>query len=367
MFALAHGWLGAISSVFILVVASSGALLAFMGEMFLWQHGDMLRAEDVPNTPYLSASKITHAATTGYEKKFNIMGLLMPHSRVEEVETALVFGLPAGASSIDDLLMLSVNPWSGEYKGAFLLNKTFGHELIDFHHDLMLGDAGILIVSLLSVILIVMALSGVWLWWPRNNKYIWSKLKNITFSQSVKHTLFSVHSFAGVWLCLLILYFSVTGVGLAKPDWFDPLLTPASHKPRDTVAFNRVCDKPLSTEQVEGIASEQFPDSRLSVMFFPNQPNGPYMLNFFTGNDMNKREGDQRIFVHSTCYGVFESIELDQASTSTRLAGMMLSLHGGYSFGNIIGDILVLVTGLGLVLLCVSGLYVFCTRTLRLK
>ncbi len=44
----------------------------------------------------------------------------------------------------------------------------------------------------------------------------------------------------------------------------------------------------------------------------------------------------------------------------------MLSLHGGYSFGNVVGDLLVISTGLSLVFLSVSGIWVFFTRTLRL-
>ncbi len=42
---LTHGWIGAILALFVVLVAGTGASLAFMSEMFLAQYGDVLRAE----------------------------------------------------------------------------------------------------------------------------------------------------------------------------------------------------------------------------------------------------------------------------------------------------------------------------------
>lgn len=367
LLATAHGWAGAISALFIVLVAGSGTLLAFMGEMFLWQHGDMLRTSTQEGRPYASATQIIDAAVEGYAQPFQTMGILMPHTRVQEVETALVFGLPEGGKSEDDLVMLSADPWRVEYKGSFVLNNTFGHELIDFHHDLLLGDTGKFIVSIVAVLLVLMSISGLWLWWPKGLGNAWRKTKTPGRFKASKTYMFSLHGFTGFWLLLGVMYFSATGVGLSKPDWFGPLLTPVSHIPPNNQAFGQQCQNPLSIDKIEETAQQQFPHSRLSILFLPNQPNGPYMLNYMASDDINMREGDKRIFVHASCEGVYHIIDLSNESASTRAAGMMLSLHGGYSFGKILGDIFVLLSGLGLLLLSVTGIIVFLTKTLRIK
>lgn len=50
---------------------------------------------------------------------------------------------------------------------------------------------------------------------------------------------------------------------------------------------------------------------------------------------------------------------------SERVGAALLSLHGGYTFGGMLGDVLVILTGLGLALSAGSGTYIFFTRTLK--
>lgn len=81
--------------------------------------------------------------------------------------------------------------------------------------------------------------------------------------------------------------------------------------------------------------------------------------------DGNKLEGDGRVFVHASCKDVVHVEDLHLSETPTQLANMMLSLHGGYSFGKTFGDILVLLCGIGLIGLAGSGLYLFLTGFFR--
>ena len=85
---------------------------------------------------------------------------------------------------------------------------------------------------------------------------------------------------------------------------------------------------------------------------------------FSAPGDLNTLDGDFVAFAHTACSDVLYGSDMGRGSLSDRASAIMLSLHGGYPLG-ILGDILVIVTGIALVLLSGSGVYVFFTRTLR--
>lgn len=360
-----HRWLGAVSSLFILLIALSGTMLAFMGELFLLQHGEILHASPPSSkSEYATVETLIDSATDGYGSAFKTMGVLMPRTRIDKVETAIVFGLPAGTDSVDQLLMLSVDPWTAAYKGDFLLRHTFGHELVEFHHSLLLGEAGIVFVCVIALLLIVMCLSGLYMWWPRQGS-VWRKASTISFRGNLKRIVLSLHGLVGVWLSLLILFFSISGIATAKPGWFEPLLVAPTHEPPTTSEFEQTCDGIINVGQAQSSGESVFPERSLAFFFLPNRENGPYLLTYREMGDGNKLEGDGRVFVHASCKDVVHVEDLHLSETPRQLANMMLSLHGGYSFGKTFGDILVLLCGIGLIGLAGSGLYLFLTGFFR--
>ena len=46
--ALLHGWIGVFASLFIFLIAATGLALAFFGELFELQYGDIVMAKDGP-------------------------------------------------------------------------------------------------------------------------------------------------------------------------------------------------------------------------------------------------------------------------------------------------------------------------------
>ena len=361
---LLHGWLGGISAVFIILVAGSGAMLAFVGELFLAQYGDMLKATSpIANAQMANVTTLIESASKGYDNNFQAAGILMPHSRVQGIETAMVFVMPLGLQASEGIRMLSIDPWSAQYKGDFPLSGAFAHELIDFHHSLLLGNPGIIFVCILSILLIIFAATGLYLWWPQQNR-VWRKATTLNLRSGIKQICFSMHAWFGVWSSLLIIYFCLTGLALAKTQWFTPLLSTPTYAPPDSAGFKKVCDNNISPADAEIAGNQAFPNKSLAMFFLPNAVNGPYMLTYKSNDDNNKRDGDGRIFVHASCKGLVHIERAELAKTSIQATGMLLSLHGGYTFGKPFGAILVLFTGLSLVTLAGTGMVTFITRTL---
>jgi uncharacterized iron-regulated membrane protein len=363
LLSLIHGAIGVLLALFIIVVGGSGAALAFMSEMFMAEYDQVLRVEVEKTEPYADVDRLIAGAKEGFGRGLTTFGVFMPYTRIEDAETAIVFGLPEGSTrGLEDTWMISVDPWTGAYKGDFRLNDAFGYQLVDFHHELSGGEIAGVFVAALGLLLAAFALTGVWLWWPRGGS-AWRKAWPPDVRGGARRAWFRLHGWTGVWIGLLIVLFSLTGTGAARPDWFGPLLSELHEAPTDA-GFERVCEGQVTPGQAVRGAETKWPGRRLASLYFPFEPGKPYRMAFRAPGDLNTLDGDFVVFAHTACSDVLYGSDMGRGSLPDRAATIMLSLHGGYPLG-ILGDILVIVTGIALVLLSGSGVYVFFTRTLR--
>lgn len=357
---LIHGWLGAVAALFVILVGGSGALLAFMPELFVAEYGAMLRAPaPSPGARAADLDRIIAAARAGTREPIEMIGVLMPDSRVPGLEVAMAFGVPKDGGE-DQVTMLAVDPWSATYQGQFRLHDAFAHQTIDFHHMLLAGEIGGLLVSVLGLLLLAFVLTGLWLWWPRDGG-LWRKARRLDLRGGPRRALFALHGWSGVWAALLILFFSVTGTATAQPGWFG---LPALDETPPAV-FARQCSGTVSPGEAARAAQASVPGARLASVGLPGGARAPYRFGFKRGGDLDRIDGDLIVLAHASCTGVVQTIDTAARPAAEQAGKMMLSLHGGYSFGGLLGDLLVIVTGLMLVLSSLSGIYVFVTRTLK--
>lgn len=357
-----HSWVGAVVALFLVAVSLSGAALAFDAELFRLQYPylastDPARAASAP--PKVDA--MLAAARAGYGREFEPMGLFMPNSRVE-VDTAMFYGLRPGGTGLEDTVMIVVDPATNRYRGDFILDDAWGHQLIHFHHELFAGEIAAAFVAVLGLLLAAFALTGLYLWWPRHGP-VRRKARVPHLGGRPLGKWYRIHSWIGFWTAIPVLVFGLTGTAVSRPDWFGGLLaklpyeTPAELAP----AFARTCRSRVTPDQALATAQAALPGQRLATFGFAHE-NEPYRLTFKSNSPLDHVEGDTVAFVHATCPGVVRTAE---ASGARGVLGQLIfSLHAGRSFGPVLGDPLVLIGGLASALLAGSGVYVFVARHL---
>ena len=218
-----HAWIGAVAAPVLLLVCLSGAALAFDAELFRAQH-PFVRSVDGA-AARVAAPRVDAwlaAAKRGYGRSFQPLGLFLPDSRVE-VDTAMFYGLRSGAGGLEDTVILVVDPATGAYRGDFLLDSAWGHQLIHFHHQLFAGEVGAAIVALLGLLLAAFAATGLYLWWPRRGS-AWRKARPPHLSGRPLGRWYRIHGWIGFWSALPILFFGLTGTAASHSGWFGGLL-----------------------------------------------------------------------------------------------------------------------------------------------
>lgn len=357
LLALLHGWVGVFASLFVFLIAATGVMLTFFNEMFELQYGDLVRAEA---GPHAHVADLIEVAERDHVPGFETMGMFMPDTRVEGLETALAYGTEPGS---DEIVMISVDPTTAEYKGDFILHHAFAHELTDFHFSLLLGDWAMTFMAIIGILMILFTLTGLYMWWPRGSTRMRDKLLKVQTKGRFVPKLFNWHGLAGIWLGAFTLLFTVTGIGIVKPDWLGPALSQIDEPAAWDARFKEDCGDTITLRQAADQALAAFPDRNISGVNIVRGEEAKYVFSLRKVGDWNVRFGDAHAEVHARCASEMWATTLSEQNAPAIFGALLLTLHGGHIFGRG-AEISVIATGLALMLLSGSGVYVFFKRTL---
>lgn len=339
------------------MIAATGVALTFFNEMFELQYGDLVRAEA---GQHADVADLIEVAERAHIPGFEAMGMFMPDTRVEGLETALVYGTEPGN---DEIVMISVDPTTAEYKGDFILHHAFAHELTDFHFSLLLGEWGATFMAIIGILMALFALTGIYMWWPRGSTRMRDKLLKVQTKGRLVPKLFNWHGLAGIWLGALTLLFTVSGIGIIKPDWLGPALSQIDEPASWDARFKHDCGDAVTLRQAADQALAVFPDRSISGVNIVRGEEEKYIFSLRKPGDWNVRFGDAHAEVHARCADEIWATTLTEQNAPAIFGALLLTLHGGHIFGWF-AEISVIAAGLALMLLSGSGVYVFFKRTL---
>ena len=357
LIALIHGWIGVVASLFIFLIAATGLALAFFGELFEIQYGDMLLAE---NGQHRHIAEIVETAEKQHPPGFEALGMFMPDTRVENLETALVYGFEP---KNEEIMMVSVDPSNAEYKGSFNLHHSFAHEFNDFHFSLLMGEWAQMFIAVIGVLIIAFIFTGLYLWWPRGGTRMRDKLLNVRTKGKLIPKMFNWHGLSGIWLGALTLLLAITGIGLSEPEWLGPAVAQVDEPATWDARFKQDCGDTVSLRAAADQALAAFPGREISQVQIASGEENKYIFSLRGPNDWNVRFGDAHAEVHAQCEGEMWSTTLSEQNAPAIFGTLLLSLHGGHIFG-IFAELSVVLTGLALMILSGTGVFVFFKRTL---
>ncbi len=194
-----HFYAGIFSIPFVIILALTGAIYLFKPYYEHWQERDY-RGLHVTGEALAPNQQISAALSAIEGGKF--LSYRLPQAPDE----AVLIKVQADAN-----WMVFVNP----YTGAVLATERSDEQLMtivkNFHGELLLGDVGSILVELAACWAIVLIVTGLYLWWPRNAQgmagIIYPRLRagGRTFWRDI-------HAVTGIWISALALFLLVSGL-----------------------------------------------------------------------------------------------------------------------------------------------------------
>jgi uncharacterized iron-regulated membrane protein len=195
-----------------LVVVPFLMMLAVTGLVILWftaiapEYGDFLEVS--PGAAALSIADQEKAALAAY-----------PDGKIGQYIAPLDAEHPAlfRVDLADDARMLAVDP----YTGAVLRDRpqagTWNEFATAIHGELLIGDNGGIgdfVIEIAASLGLVMIVTGIFLWWPRNGATLGQVLVPRLTARG-RPFWKSIHATTGFWISLVLVFFLVSGLSWA--------------------------------------------------------------------------------------------------------------------------------------------------------
>ncbi|RYA22224.1 hypothetical protein CRU96_14230 [Malaciobacter halophilus] len=199
-----HSMLGIVSVLFLSIIGITGAFLSF--------------EKDITEFLNPKVYNINYKNKTAIDKKLLIQKIQKEHNlkvlaiRVySDPKKAFVLVTPPkeGATSKKKVLYY-INPYTGEITTS-LNARTFFLVNRYLHKDLMIGIIGKNIVAISTIILIILSLSGLYLYYKPLKYNIKSAMK-INFLAKGKRLYYKLHTVFGIYFLLAFLIMSLSGL-----------------------------------------------------------------------------------------------------------------------------------------------------------
>jgi uncharacterized iron-regulated membrane protein len=206
----AHLWLGLISGALIVFLGITGCILAFEKE--IRDVTDPYRFVEVQQKPVLPPSALIPVA----EKAMNRPAL------------GIEYGDPGKAVAVayydeTNYVLSFLNPYSGEVLKVKDMTRDFFRIVLDGHFYLWLPHhIGQPIVASATLVFVIMLISGIILWWPRNRAARKQRF-SLKFNMSFKRLNYDMHNVLGFYASWIAIFIAITGLVWGF-EWFSKSL-----------------------------------------------------------------------------------------------------------------------------------------------
>jgi len=263
-----HLWLGIGLAILLIPISLSGAAL-------VWHHH--LDALINPGRYAVTAgqslppSQLIERATSALERGFQPIVLRMPESEGWPATVSAREGRRGeGGGGRPRLVTVYLDPPTGRVLDAAEFRNSLIGFLHRFHENLTIPEySGRAIVGWSGVALLIIALSGIYLWWPRNGGF----LRGLRWTRGPALS-FNLHHLFGFWISIPLAVVSATGIYLGFPQQGRELLSsvaPMTPQQRGGFAAPLLPKPELGIDRAAELATGAVGGSTLAAIFAPTQ------------------------------------------------------------------------------------------------
>lgn len=262
-----HLYLGLVFGVIFLIVCITGMLLSFEKELTppLWPKEQRV---EVLKTRLPLDAIASEAKNIFPDKRLFRLEIFADPSRSYRIQ----YG-----SKKEKYWYAYINPYTGEVLSKGAQSERFFQKTLDLHRFLLIDKVGATITGISAIATLFLAISGIYLWWPKNKQLLKQRLK-IKLSASTKRKVWDFHAVGGFYAAFFLLIFTLTGLTWSF-DWYNQQffgVFGAKTKPVKEKVKNIVQEVPTGLSPLETIhqrVNSLYPDPGNILMTFPEKEN----------------------------------------------------------------------------------------------
>lgn len=235
LFGYLHLWLGLVAGIIVFISMIGAAIFVWEEELTHWYYAELIYADEQggeklpPSTLYKAVSK----AYPG--KEFTFMFAFKDPAKnyaIRSYKAAEKAGWtwPSGIEHYD---VVYINPYTGKVAGHIDKRKDWITLTRFLHQTLLLKyEVGTQVIGAAALIMIIQALSGLILWWPKNKKVLIQRLK-VKWKARFKRLNWDIHSVGGFYTYVFLIFFASTGLVWTYQWWNDGVYRLFGNDPKE--------------------------------------------------------------------------------------------------------------------------------------
>jgi uncharacterized iron-regulated membrane protein len=346
---LYHRWVGIVLGLWLVFQGLSGAAIAFRPELTRAFHAGATVEVTGPFRPLGELETVFRSNFPQYAKDY--VQLLYPETDTD----ALTFRILRRG---EQYAFVHVDQYAGTVSGHRTIWQSPLDLLFTLHEQLRWGTLGFTVNGAFAVSLLLMAITGVYLWWPRVGG--WKQVLRVRRRFGLRVMLYDLHRAVGTYA--FVMFFVIAAS--ASLTVFLPGIVQQLNLPFESLTAVRLKEKPsgekLPLHELVAIAEARFPGSRPNYVYPSFGDPNVTVVTFHEPATEDPRD-QSRVWINSfTGEAMLVRAALD-APPLRKFHVSMLSIHNGVAMG-MPGRVLVLIAGLCMPVLFVTGVWHYVKR-----
>lgn len=358
-----HRWLGFTSGIVVFIVSITGCIFCFHDEI-----KDITRSwrkVEYQDKTYIAPTILIEKAKEKIPMSTPSMVVYTGRERAAFVYTSI---------NKDNYYSIYFDPYSGDFLHTENLKKDFFLIIENIHLYLLLPpEIGRHVVGISTIIFILMIISGLYLWWPKNKN-----IRKQRFSFQWKKTTqwkrknYDIHNILGFYIGIIGIIIAITGLTFSY-EWV-----------KDSIYYTANLGGNKKEEAKEPVIDSTLfktnTNEALDIAFFETLKKQPKAEMFFVRTPSNKStsiltgaylyslryDNQSNYYFHPSSGDLVKSEPNNEKSTGMRLVEMNYGIHTGQIL-NLPGKIIAFIVSLTAASLPVTGFMIWWGRKKKSK
>ncbi len=266
-----HLWLGLASGLIVLFLSVTGCIFVFSQEITDWQRSSVMYVPEVTETR-MPISAIWNETQKAVGDSIELGDVHVYNDPKRALEFHCYKGIENTESiwyfdTIDYYYNIYVDPYTGEILGIYDQEKDFFNIVKMLHWSLLLKtEIGQPVIGWGTFIFVVMLITGIILWWPKNKAARKQRLK-FQWKDSTKwrRKNYDLHNILGFYIATIAIIIAFTGM-VWSFTWFQAIVyvagsgttVPPDFKRQQSTVLDLRTDKDAAIEKAYKISKEKY-------------------------------------------------------------------------------------------------------------